>query len=70
MPIYEFQCNDCNTVFEVLVTSTAKTEEILCSRCKSKHVKKLLSSSGFKLASNVSSAIPGGHGCNPRGGFS
>jgi putative FmdB family regulatory protein len=71
MPIYEFQCNDCNMVFEVLVTSSTKKEEIVCSHCKSTHITKIISGSGYKLASGAEASRSGQqHRCNPKGGFS
>jgi putative FmdB family regulatory protein len=70
MPIYEYQCNDCNTIFEILVTSATGSDKVVCSHCNSANVRKILSSSGFKLRS-VSSAPTGGQcGCKPSGGFS
>lgn len=40
MPIYEYQCQDCLTVFEKL---TFKEEDISCPNCGSKNLKKLVS---------------------------
>jgi len=31
MPIYEYQCNDCNTIFEILVTSATGSDKVVCS---------------------------------------
>ncbi|KAB2891211.1 MAG: zinc ribbon domain-containing protein [Desulfobulbaceae bacterium] len=71
MPIYEYQCNECKTIFEALVTTASKMEPISCSTCKSNNVRKILSSSGFRQGLN-SSAQSGvsGQKCNSRGGFS
>ena len=38
MPIYEYQCADCNTKFEKLVRRTAEAAEIDCPSCGQKHV--------------------------------
>ena len=48
MPIYEYQCSDCQAVFETLVTSVSAGKEIVCSQCKSTNVKKIMSGSSFK----------------------
>ncbi|MBB5347136.1 zinc ribbon domain-containing protein [Desulfoprunum benzoelyticum] len=70
MPIYEYQCNDCTTIFETLVISATKSDKVVCSHCKGTNVRKILSGSSFRLRS-VSSAPTGAQsGCNPRGGFS
>jgi putative FmdB family regulatory protein len=71
MPIYEFRCQKCNDLFEVLVTSGTATEEIACKRCGSREVKKTISASAYRLSSS-GGAIPSGSlsGCSSRSGFS
>jgi putative FmdB family regulatory protein len=70
MPIYEFQCGDCQAVFETLVTSASVSREIVCSRCKSTNVKKIMSSSSFKRAAGSTASACGHSDCAPRKGFS
>lgn len=70
MPIYEYQCSDCQTVFETLVTSVSAGREIVCSRCKSTNVKKIMSSSSFKRQAGAVAPSCGHSGCAPRKGFS
>lgn len=70
MPIYEFQCGDCQTVFETLITSAATDKEIVCSRCKGANVKKIMSGSSFKRTAGSVSPTCGHSGCAPRKGFS
>jgi putative FmdB family regulatory protein len=70
MPIYEYQCGDCQTVFETLITSTAAGKEIVCSRCKSTNVKKIMSGSSFKRATGSAASACGLSGCASRKGFS
>lgn len=41
MPIFEYKCNDCGTVFEIIVGPSEK--EILCKTCGSKRVDRQLS---------------------------
>ena len=41
MPIYEYRCAECGTEFEVLVRS--RRERILCKKCGSGALKKLIS---------------------------
>ncbi|HID32888.1 MAG TPA: zinc ribbon domain-containing protein [bacterium (Candidatus Stahlbacteria)] len=47
MPIYEYQCQKCRAVFEVL-QKTMKTEtEPVCPHCSSKQVERLISRPGI-----------------------
>ena len=46
MPIFEYQCQDCGHVMEVLVSS-AKAKKPACEKCESKKVNKKLS--GFAV---------------------
>ncbi|MGE5681335.1 MAG: FmdB family zinc ribbon protein [Bacillota bacterium] len=43
MPIFEYQCKDCNTRFEILHKSSSNTSEVVCPQCNSVNYKKLLS---------------------------
>jgi putative FmdB family regulatory protein len=58
MPIYEFQCNQCENEFEKLVFNSS--EKIACPKCKSKKVHRMMSafafSSGGKFKSTASSS--------------
>ena len=45
MPIFEYQCKDCNTKYDVLHKSFEKTEDVFCPDCKSK---KNISAAGFE----------------------
>lgn len=71
MPIYEYRCDECRNLFEVLATSTAADEAVTCSQCGSRKVKKTISASSFRINSG-GSPIPSGalSGCSAKGGFS
>jgi len=71
MPIYDYRCNNCSNLFEVLVTSSASTDEIICTKCKSKNIKKTISAGSYRLATR-SSTTPAGafSGCSAKSGFS
>ncbi len=71
MPIYEYRCDECRNLFEVLATSPTGGEEVRCTQCGSHKVKKTISASSFRINSG-SSAIPSGalSGCSAKGGFS
>ncbi|MCK5515904.1 MAG: zinc ribbon domain-containing protein [Desulfobulbaceae bacterium] len=70
MPIYDYRCNNCNNLFEVLVTSSASTDDLVCTKCKSKDIKKTISAGSYRL--NRGSSTPTGalSGCSPKSGFS
>ncbi len=59
MPIYEFQCEECGEVFEKLVLGKDTEEDIVCRKCKSPKVKKLISKTAPKTGSGPSSACSG-----------
>lgn len=71
MPIYEYRCDECRNLFEVLTTSATTSEEISCTKCGSRKVKKTISAAGFRINSG-GSAIPAGalSGCASKSGFS
>ncbi|KKR06953.1 MAG: FmdB family regulatory protein [Candidatus Peregrinibacteria bacterium GW2011_GWC2_39_14] len=51
MPIFEFQCQKCLTVFEELVLSGRKPD-LACTKCKSKDIKRLMSAAYFNTTRN------------------
>ena len=69
MPIYEFQCQSCETQFEEL-TSSANATRVRCPRCNGARVARLLSAFavGGGADSRVVEAGPcGGCGAAQRG---
>ena len=54
MPLFEFKCRDCGTVFEKIVPSS--TTEVSCKKCASPQVEKLLSV--FAVGAPARSAAP------------
>jgi len=72
MPIYEYQCLECEANFEKILTSATSAEVITCTQCGSTKVRKKISATSLRLASNSSSQIPAGalSGCSSRSGFS
>lgn len=71
MPIYEYRCDECRNLFEVITTSTTTSEEISCSKCGSRKVKKTISAGSFRINSG-GSTVPAGalSGCSSKSGFS
>ena len=50
MPIYEYRCEKCKTVFEKLIFAGDK-EDINCPKCDSREVIKIISACSFMGAS-------------------
>jgi putative FmdB family regulatory protein len=65
MPIYEYQCEACEHVFEKLVFQ-GDTDEITCPCCCSPIVKKVLSAASILNGSTGAGACSS----NPSSGFS
>lgn len=65
MPIYEYECNNCKTKFETIVSISSK-DNVACEKCGSEDTRKLISAMGIKISSTSDSIS----GCQPRGGFS
>lgn len=55
MPLYEFECSDCHTIFERIVRSADAAAQVTCRTCHSSRVKKLISSGSHRLGA----AAPG-----------
>ena len=70
MPLYEFQCTECEHPFEELVRSSAPAAiaEVKCPRCGSERIRRKISvfaskvsgGAGVGLASSASSCAPTG----------
>jgi putative FmdB family regulatory protein len=53
MPIYEFQCNQCDQEFETLVFRSS--EKVSCPKCKSKKVTRVMSAFAFSVGGKFKS---------------
>ena len=72
MPIYEYRCKDCETVFETFVSSCSEAHKVICRKCASKEVEKQISTFAGRLSGGSSSDAPAGalSGCSSKSGFS
>ena len=52
MPLYDFQCSDCNAVFERLIKKQEDIGKVNCPSCGSKDVMKRFSSCAVKVGFN------------------
>jgi len=64
MPIYEYRCEDCGTVFEKLARTSGTPLEVECPNCGSRNCQKAFSLFGM-LGSSL--ARGAGSSCAPSG---
>ncbi len=67
MPLYEFQCTECERSFEELVRSAAVVAEVKCPKCGSVHVRRKVSTFASKMSGGGSAVAPASS-CAPGGG--
>ena len=70
MPIYEYKCNDCGQIFEILTTSSSNAEPPQCHNCQSTKVNKIISAGSFRSASGTPLPAATRAGCACKSGFS
>jgi len=46
MPIYEYRCEECGVISDILVRNTQAQASVVCSSCKSTKVSRLISAPG------------------------
>jgi len=61
MPIYEYRCQACGTEFEELLRA-ADADGVVCRRCESSRVTRLLSAFAVSGSESLAEAEPGGCG--------
>lgn len=57
MPIYEYKCNSCGEVQEVLHKSMGKRESVKCSICGSDDLKRLISVASVSMGGSSSKGL-------------
>ncbi|MCE1189053.1 MAG: zinc ribbon domain-containing protein [Ignavibacteria bacterium] len=60
MPVFEYNCLECDNKYEVLVKTSKAEDDVVCPKCNSKNRKKLFSSFSAQGFSQSYSA----HGCS------
>ena len=43
MPIYEYYCGTCNTIYQFLIRGERNTEDLECPKCRSNEMKRVMS---------------------------
>lgn len=69
MILYEFICQECRTEFEEF-QDFSSSEKIICPKCKSTKVKKLLSAVRSQKSSDKAEFGSATPSCSPTAGFS
>jgi putative FmdB family regulatory protein len=64
MPVYEFECRDCNENFEKLIRIVGR-QDVVCPKCASTNTRKKLSV--FASGRRGASATGGDASCAPGG---
>ncbi len=69
MPIYEYQCHDCEKPFELFVRSVSNPPPAVCPKCGSEHVEKAVSAVAILNGAPTfgSSSSSSGASCAPSG---
>lgn len=65
MPMYEFECLDCKTVFEAIVRNAEAAKDVTCKHCNSTNIRKNISAGSFH-SKNTGTTSPSA-GCGRRG---
>jgi putative FmdB family regulatory protein len=71
MPVYDYRCNDCNSLYDVYHKGHEVKEDVVCPSCGSAHHKKLMSvpvismgSTSSRCESSKMSSCESGGCCN------
>jgi len=66
MPLYEFQCTDCQRPFEELVRTADVIDTVRCPTCGSHRVRRKVSTFASKVSGGGHAVAPAGS-CAPGG---
>ena len=66
MPLYEFQCTECDRSFEELVRTSTASADVKCPGCGSEHVRRKVSLFASKVSAGGSAIVPA-NSCAPSG---
>lgn len=65
MPIYEYQCEECQERFDKLIRSSDASQEIVCPKCGSHKVRRLLSLFGLGKSGQKAGSVAPASSCGP-----
>jgi putative FmdB family regulatory protein len=68
MPVYDYQCTECNSKYDVFHKGREVKEDVVCPSCGSVHHKKLMSLPVVSMGSrSISSDSSGSTSCDTEG---
>jgi putative FmdB family regulatory protein len=67
MPIYEYECRDCDKPFEELILRKSDEAEVRCPKCKGKRVEKLVSRPAAARSGGDGGSAASSANCGPVG---
>ncbi|MDF1615551.1 FmdB family zinc ribbon protein [Desulfurivibrio dismutans] len=72
MPIYEYRCQDCQALFELMVSNCQVPAGVKCTKCGSRRTQKTISAASYRVSSGKGAGVPAGAltGCASKKGFS
>jgi putative FmdB family regulatory protein len=56
MPVYDYQCTNCNSTYDIFHKGKELADNIVCPKCKSNEHKKLMSAASISMGNS-------GRGC-------
>lgn len=71
MPIFEYRCQACQNLFEVLVQGSEASSAVACPKCQSGKVVKTISATSYRVGGGAATPPAGAlSGCASKRGFS
>jgi putative FmdB family regulatory protein len=67
MPLYEYECQDCKEKFTALIRNPEDENNLTCSKCASKRIKRLLSTFSTAKSGNEKDSSFSGPSCSCAG---
>ena len=58
MPIYEFKCLECENIVEMLLINVNETMEMKCSKCNSKNLERVMSTTNYSVGASGGNISP------------
>ncbi len=58
MPIYEFKCLECENIVEMLLINVNETIEMKCSKCNSKNLERVMSTTNYSVGASGGNGAP------------
>jgi len=68
MPVFDYRCSDCGTVYDVYHKVKEVAEDVLCPQCGSPKHKKLISATSISMGGSSSGSSHSESSCDAGGG--